>query len=68
MTDFFRGSMGCLLQGILFIAGFVFIALSLMSCGADATAQGTLFLVLAILCWCAIAGIRFWLRGHIFKR
>jgi len=67
MRNFFRGTIGCLLQGILVIAGFGFLAMSFISCVADNTAVGTLSLVLCILCFCAEAGIRFWLLGHIFK-
>ena len=67
MKDFLRGTIGCFLQGILVIAGIVFIVMSIVSCGADSTAIGSLFLVLAIICFCAEFGIRYWL-GHIFRQ
>lgn len=68
MNDFLRGTIGCFLQGILVIAGFVFLTVSFVSCLAGEKAGGGLFLVLAILCFCAGVGIRYWLLGHIFRR
>jgi hypothetical protein len=63
MRDFLRGTMGCVLQIVLFVAGF-----SLIGVGADRglDALGKLLLVLGILCFCAVFGIRYWL-GNIFR-
>lgn len=63
MRDFLRGTMGCALQVVLFVA-----AVSLIGLAADHNfdAVGKLFPVLGILCFCAIAGIRYAL-GNIFR-
>jgi len=67
MRDFLRGTIGKFLQIILGIAGLVFIISSFVSCGNENTGTGTLYLILAILCWSASFGIRYWL-GHIFRQ
>ena len=63
MKDFLRGTMGCALQIVLFVAGCFLIAY-----GADtgSAVSQTLLIVLGILCFCAVAGIRYWL-GSIFR-
>jgi len=63
MRDFLRGTMGCALQIVLFILGIVLIG---ASCVASLGAGNIVFLVLGILCFCAVAGIRYWL-GNIFR-
>jgi len=63
MKDFLRGTMGCFLQIVLFVAAISLIALAAEH-GFDAV--GNLFLVLGILCFCAVAGIRYAL-GNIFR-
>jgi hypothetical protein len=63
MKDFLRGTMGCALQIVLFAAG-----VSLIGLGANHNfdAVGKLLLVLGILCFCAVFGIRYAL-GNIFR-
>jgi len=63
MRDFLRGTMGCALQIVLFVAGCFLIAY-----GADRESDvaRNLMIVLGILCFCAIGGIRYWL-GSIFR-
>ena len=63
MKDFLRGTMGCALQIVLFIAGISLIGLA---ADYDFDAIGKLFMVLGILCFCAVAGIRYSL-GNIFR-
>ncbi len=67
MNDFLKGTFGCLLQGMLMVLGLVFIALSFGSCAGHQTVVGGIFLILGILCWCAVIGIRYSL-GHIIRR
>lgn len=66
MGDFLRGTIGRFLQIILVIAGIILIISSFVSCGNENTGTGTLYLILAILCWSAVFGIRYWL-GHILR-
>jgi uncharacterized membrane protein len=63
IKDFLRGTMGCALQIVLVVA-----AVSLIGLAADHNfdAVGKFFLVLGILCSCAVAGIRYSL-GNIFR-
>jgi len=63
MKDFLRGTAGCFLQVVLVVAGFSLIGLAAEN---DFDALGKLFLVLGILCFCAVAGIRYSL-GNIFR-
>ncbi len=63
MKDFLRGTAGCALQIVLFVAGVSLIGLA---ADHDFDAVGKLFLVLGILCFCAMAGIRYSL-GNIFR-
>ena len=63
MKDFLRGTMGCALQIVLVVAGVSLIGLAAER-GFDAV--GNLFLVVGILCFCAVAGIRYAL-GNIFR-
>jgi len=67
MKDFLKGTMGRFLQIILGIAGLGLMISGFVSCGSDHTGMGTLYLVLAILCWSAVFGIRYWL-GHIIRQ
>ncbi|MBA7472061.1 hypothetical protein ES707_07381 [subsurface metagenome] len=67
MRDFLKGTMGCVIQIILGIVGIIFMVLSFVSCGNEQTGIGTLYLILTILCWSAVGGIRYWL-GHIFRQ
>ena len=67
MRDFLRGTIGKFLQIILSIAGFGLLIASFVSCGNEHTGTGSLYLILAILCWSATFGIRYWL-GHIFRQ
>ena len=63
MKDFLRGTMGCALQIVLLVAGCLLIAYS--GDGGSAVSRN-LMLVLGILCFCAVFGIRYWL-GNIFR-
>ena len=63
MKDFLRGTMGCALQIVLFVAGCFLIAYS-VDRGSDISRN--LMIVLGILCFCAVFGIRYWL-GNIFR-
>jgi hypothetical protein len=63
MKDFLRGTMGCALQIVLVVAGVSLIGLAAHH---DFDALGKLFMVLGILCFCAVAGIRYSL-GNIFR-
>jgi len=67
MRDFLRGTIGMFLQIILGIAGLVLIISSFVSCANEHTGTGTLYLILAILCWSAAFGIRYWL-GHVSRQ
>jgi hypothetical protein len=62
MKDFLRGTFGVFAQIVLIILGIVLIG---VSCVAG-SGVGILLLVLGILCFCAVAGIRYWL-GHIVR-
>ena len=66
MKDFLKGTIGCFLQIILVIAGIILTISSFVSCGNEDTGVGTLYLILAFLCWSAVFGIRYWL-GHILR-
>ncbi len=66
MKDFLKGTMGCFLQIILVIASIILTISSFVSCGNEDIGVGTLYLILAILCWSAVFGIRYWL-GHILR-
>jgi uncharacterized membrane protein len=63
MRDFLKGTMGCALQVVLFVAAVSLIGLA---ANHNFDAIGKLFLVLGILCFCAIAGIRYAL-GNILR-
>ena len=63
MKDFLRGTMGCALQIVLFVVGCFLIAYS-VDTGSDVSQN--LLIVLGILCFCAVTGIRYWL-GNIFR-
>lgn len=63
MKDFFRGTMGCALQIVLVVAGVSLIG---FAADHDFDAVGKLFMVLGILCFCAVVGIRYSL-GNIFR-
>ena len=67
MRDFLKGTIGRFLQIILVIAGLALIVESLVSCGNEHTGIGSLYLILAILCFSAAFGIRYWL-GHIIRQ
>lgn len=70
MKDFLRGKTGAFLLNLmnyvltilgvlLLFAGFVLLAINYK--------VGVIPLVLGIVCFCVIAGIRYWLPGYIFK-
>jgi hypothetical protein len=63
MRDFLRGTMGCALQIVLFVAGCFLIA---YGADRDSDVARNLMIVLGILCFCAVGGIRYWL-GNIFR-
>jgi len=63
MKDFLRGTMGCALQIVLVVAGISLIGLA---ADHDFDAVGKLFMVLGILCFCTVVGIRYSL-GSIFR-
>jgi len=63
MKDFLRGTVGCALQIALFVAGCFLIAYSV---DTGSHVSQILLIVLGILCFCAVAGIRYWL-GNIFR-
>jgi len=66
MGEFLKGTMGVFLQIILLILGIVLFIASFVSCGNDSMVTGGILLVLGILCFCAMVGIRYWL-GHIVR-
>jgi amino acid transporter len=63
MKDFLRGTAGCVIQVVLFVLGLAFLA---GSCVATSETGTVLSIVLGILCFCAVGGIRYWL-GNIFR-
>ena len=66
MRDFLRGTLGRLAMVALAIIGFIFMIVSLVSCGSSHMAEGWIFFILGIVCWCSVGGIRYWL-GNIFR-
>jgi len=66
MRDFLRGTLGRLAMVALAIIGFIFMIISLVSCGSSHMVEGWLFFILGIVCWCAVGGVRYWL-GHIVR-
>jgi len=66
MRDFLRGTLGIFAQVLLGIIGFGLMITSLASCASSHSTAGGIYLLLAVLCWCAIGGIRYWL-GHIVR-
>jgi len=70
MRDFLRGTIGILLQWLLVLAGFVFLAGGWVTCGVGnstaTTVIGGFLVILGIICFAAVAGIRYWL-GHIVR-
>jgi len=63
MKDFLRGTLGVFAQIVLLMLG---IGLLVTSCVAGSGAGSIAMLVLGILCFCAVADIRYWL-GHIVR-
>ena len=63
MKDFLRGTVGCALQIVLFVAGCFLIA---YSGNTGSGVSQNLLIVLGILCFCTVFGIRYWL-GNIFR-
>jgi len=63
MRDFLRGTLGILLQVVLTILG---IGLLGLSCLGGSSGGGIILIILGILCFCAVGGIRYWL-GHIAR-
>ena len=63
MKDFLRGTFGVFAQIVLVVLGMVLIG---ASCVAGLGPGNIVLLVLGILCFCASAGIRYWL-GHIVR-
>jgi hypothetical protein len=58
MKDFLKGTFGVYLQTMLIILGVLSIG---ASCVAGKRVGNIVLLVLGILCFCAVAGIRHWL-------
>ena len=58
MRDFLRGTFGVFLRIVLLVLGLVFLGLS---CGTDSGVGSVLLIVLGVLCFCAMAGISYWL-------
>jgi c-di-AMP phosphodiesterase-like protein len=58
MKNFLRGTLGVYLQAMLIILGILSIVASYM---AGQRVGTIVLLVLGILCFCAVAGIRHWL-------
>jgi len=58
MADFLRGTLGVLLQIVLAIAGIALIGLA---CVPSSEARSIAFMILGIVCFSAVAGVRYWL-------
>jgi len=58
MADFLRGTLGVLLQIVLTVAG---ISLLGLSCVPGSEARSIVFIILGVVCFCAVAGVRYWL-------
>ena len=65
MRDFLKGTLGTVLQVVLVFLGVVLLGASCVA-GVYSSAMGIVCLVLSILCFCTVAGIRYWL-GHIVR-
>lgn len=66
MEDFIKGTLGKFLQLVFSLGGFVLLVLGLISCAAGSGVGGGIFILLGILCFCAVFGVRYWL-GHIMR-
>lgn len=56
--DFLRGTLGVLLQIVLTVAGIVLLG---FSCVPGSEARSIAFIILGIVCFSAVAGVRYWL-------
>lgn len=61
MKDFLKGEIGRFAQLVLAIIGLILLIMGLASCGNSNTTTGTFLVILGVLCWCTVAGIRYWL-------
>lgn len=67
MIDFLKGTLGVLAQIALTILGLMFMIGGLIACASSSTSgMGGLLVIIGIVCFCAIAGIRYWL-GNIVR-
>jgi len=68
MKDFLRGTLGTLLQIVLGLLGGGLVLFGGLSCVVGSKAGGSLLVILGILCFCAVVGIRYWLGSIIRPR
>lgn len=64
MNDFLRGTLGKLAQIVLTLLGFLLLFSGFFSCALSNSGNSgvSIFLViLGIVCFCAVFGIRYWL-------
>ena len=66
MKDFLRGTIGRFMQIVLAFIGVILFIAGFVSCAAGSAVGSGICIVLAILCFSAIAGIRYWL-GNIVR-
>lgn len=66
MRDFLAGTFGRFLQLVFSVAGLVLFVVGLVSCGSERAVLGGVLLLLSVLSWCAVFGVRYWL-GHIMR-
>jgi len=62
MKEYVTGTSGRLLQILLGVLGLIFAFSGIVSFGTSQTVNGSLYLVLCVLCSGTIDGIRYWLR------
>jgi len=66
VRDFLAGTFGRFLQLVFSVVGLVLFIVGLVSCSDEQVALGGAFLLLSMLCFCAVFGVRYWL-GHIMR-
>ncbi len=70
MKDFLAGTFGKFLQLVFSVVGFGLLIAGLVSCGTTGGvggfAVGSLLILLGVLCFCAVFGVRYWL-GHVMR-
>lgn len=61
MNDILKGTIGVLIQILLAIVGLLFMFGGMIACIASRNAFGFFFVLLGLICWAAIGGIKYWL-------